>query len=150
EDGIRDFHVTGVQTCALPIYRSGLRETPSQCRDFCIRVLDHRCDGALFFETRKFKLHIRQRMAADVHHCITLTLARLLRRYCWRVKERSEKHRIKSCPSKYDNVSAGDRVAFPGVRQAHPNLSLRLTRTCEEHVAPTNRQCSRCDIWRDE
>src|SRR5690606_40819710 len=23
EDGIRDFHVTGVQTCALPIYRSG-------------------------------------------------------------------------------------------------------------------------------
>src|SRR5690606_41028894 len=23
EDGIRDFHVTGVQTCALPIYRAG-------------------------------------------------------------------------------------------------------------------------------
>src|SRR5690606_41209504 len=23
EDGIRDFHVTGVQTCALPIYRRG-------------------------------------------------------------------------------------------------------------------------------
>src|SRR5690606_40575929 len=23
EDGIRDFHVTGVQTCALPIYPSG-------------------------------------------------------------------------------------------------------------------------------
>src|SRR5690606_40458293 len=23
EDGIRDFHVTGVQTCALPIYRLG-------------------------------------------------------------------------------------------------------------------------------
>src|SRR5207302_7808112 len=23
EDGIRDFHVTGVQTCALPIFRSG-------------------------------------------------------------------------------------------------------------------------------
>src|SRR5690606_39768234 len=25
EDGIRDFHVTGVQTCALPICRSGRR-----------------------------------------------------------------------------------------------------------------------------
>src|SRR5207342_413691 len=25
EDGIRDFHVTGVQTCALPIYCSALR-----------------------------------------------------------------------------------------------------------------------------
>src|SRR5690606_40135028 len=24
EDGIRDFHVTGVQTCALPIYRGDL------------------------------------------------------------------------------------------------------------------------------
>src|SRR5690606_40591978 len=24
EDGIRDFHVTGVQTCALPIYSSGI------------------------------------------------------------------------------------------------------------------------------
>src|SRR5690606_40111839 len=23
EDGIRDFHVTGVQTCALPIYEAG-------------------------------------------------------------------------------------------------------------------------------
>src|SRR5690606_40825329 len=31
EDGIRDFHVTGVQTCALPIYigRSGLQEQQS-------------------------------------------------------------------------------------------------------------------------
>src|SRR5690606_40757667 len=25
EDGIRDFHVTGVQTCALPIWRRGRR-----------------------------------------------------------------------------------------------------------------------------
>src|SRR5690606_39532999 len=25
EDGIRDFHVTGVQTCALPIFRRGER-----------------------------------------------------------------------------------------------------------------------------
>src|SRR5690606_39774420 len=24
EDGIRDFHVTGVQTCALPIFREGV------------------------------------------------------------------------------------------------------------------------------
>src|SRR5690606_40264951 len=24
EDGIRDFHVTGVQTCALPIYLAGI------------------------------------------------------------------------------------------------------------------------------
>src|SRR5690606_40710721 len=31
EDGIRDFHVTGVQTCALPIYtRPGRTERESQ------------------------------------------------------------------------------------------------------------------------
>src|SRR5690606_41194605 len=29
EDGIRDFHVTGVQTCALPIYASDPRSAPA-------------------------------------------------------------------------------------------------------------------------
>src|SRR5690606_40877461 len=29
EDGIRDFHVTGVQTCALPIFHAGA--APSAC-----------------------------------------------------------------------------------------------------------------------
>src|SRR5690606_39695020 len=33
EDGIRDFHVTGVQTCALPSRRSGaLRTTWAMCQ----------------------------------------------------------------------------------------------------------------------
>src|SRR5690606_40264480 len=39
EDGIRDFHVTGVQTCALPIYlcfHLGLRE--------CV---PHACEGLI-------------------------------------------------------------------------------------------------------
>src|SRR5690606_40723097 len=35
EDGIRDFHVTGVQTCALPIY-------------FCRVLLEHRISAARF------------------------------------------------------------------------------------------------------
>src|SRR5690606_39309716 len=31
EDGIRDFHVTGVQTCALPIYvRTGIQDDPQR------------------------------------------------------------------------------------------------------------------------
>src|SRR5207302_4777375 len=34
EDGIRDFHVTGVQTCALPIFRA-LRETEGRYRRLC-------------------------------------------------------------------------------------------------------------------
>src|SRR5690606_40187819 len=29
EDGIRDFHVTGVQTCALPIFRIGYQLIPN-------------------------------------------------------------------------------------------------------------------------
>src|SRR5690606_39537555 len=32
EDGIRDFHVTGVQTCALPISAAVVRTTPQQYR----------------------------------------------------------------------------------------------------------------------
>src|SRR5690606_39643332 len=38
EDGIRDFHVTGVQTCALPIYASFLKSFmshSSQYKDIC-------------------------------------------------------------------------------------------------------------------
>src|SRR5690606_39532622 len=37
EDGIRDFHVTGVQTCALPICSNSPQLTTSECRlqDVC-------------------------------------------------------------------------------------------------------------------
>src|SRR5690606_40481633 len=39
EDGIRDFHVTGVQTCALPILRDG-EQSPgaSMTRDEKVRI----------------------------------------------------------------------------------------------------------------
>src|SRR5690606_39791983 len=33
EDGIRDFHVTGVQTCALPIYKMSILHIP---KDFYV------------------------------------------------------------------------------------------------------------------
>src|SRR5256885_10851628 len=36
EDGIRDYKVTGVQTCALPIYQAG-----------CARMLEQVCPGQL-------------------------------------------------------------------------------------------------------
>src|SRR5690606_19796274 len=45
EDGIRDFHVTGVQTCALPIFtrRGGKHVIPQSdnapCRDIELKVL---------------------------------------------------------------------------------------------------------------
>src|SRR5690606_41051730 len=34
EDGIRDFHVTGVQTCALPIYPLSLHELGASVSQF--------------------------------------------------------------------------------------------------------------------
>src|SRR5688500_10933574 len=47
EDGIRDYKVTGVQTCALPIFRARftflvkLRVTPAVCCRVLLRVFDH-------------------------------------------------------------------------------------------------------------
>src|SRR5690606_40458153 len=35
EDGIRDFHVTGVQTCALPIYRESVPHSLSHGINIC-------------------------------------------------------------------------------------------------------------------
>src|SRR5690606_39341003 len=41
EDGIRDFHVTGVQTCALPIYETTLLRTYSlQTPGVAVKVVD--------------------------------------------------------------------------------------------------------------
>src|SRR5271165_650625 len=42
EDGIRDFHVTGVQTCALPIYGSG-SEGRRECRCATSRPSEEYC-----------------------------------------------------------------------------------------------------------
>src|SRR5690606_39732574 len=38
EDGIRDFHVTGVQTCALPIFRPGEEHQPLALEALVIEV----------------------------------------------------------------------------------------------------------------
>src|SRR5690606_39495680 len=46
EDGIRDFHVTGVQTCALPIYEeflgviSGVTEW-----GIYVEIIENKCEG---------------------------------------------------------------------------------------------------------
>src|SRR5690606_40581232 len=40
EDGIRDFHVTGVQTCALPIFADGVEVTCPSCGEATFGRLD--------------------------------------------------------------------------------------------------------------
>src|SRR6267378_6695370 len=46
EDGIRDLYVTGVQTCALPIWRARVRHDPRR-RSLCDRCVRNRsrCGG---------------------------------------------------------------------------------------------------------
>src|SRR5690606_39740574 len=61
EDGIRDFHVTGVQTCALPISRSPSRPTVSSlpnsasCRSTPIGTRDSRVESLRLGATRFFQ-----------------------------------------------------------------------------------------------
>src|SRR5690606_39416252 len=40
EDGIRDFHVTGVQTCALPIFDFIVRSIPAPLRPAAYRKIN--------------------------------------------------------------------------------------------------------------
>src|SRR5690606_41089355 len=62
EDGIRDFHVTGVQTCALPIYRgveaigSGVADAEALHRHQ-VRILDAG-DGAFAAPQRYCLAHV--------------------------------------------------------------------------------------------
>src|SRR5256885_11092166 len=45
EDGIRDYKVTGVQTCALPIYLAIAVNRPVNGCDRCVGHPNHRIDG---------------------------------------------------------------------------------------------------------
>src|SRR5256885_7119271 len=56
EDGIRDYKVTGVQTCALPIYRVSIGVQSFQ--PHLLRVLERRHDPA----------HIRPAVEAGLNH----------------------------------------------------------------------------------
>src|SRR5690606_40398120 len=47
EDGIRDFHVTGVQTCALPIYAVGQRELAGALGPGVVEHLDARAGAGV-------------------------------------------------------------------------------------------------------
>src|SRR5690606_40033090 len=67
EDGIRDFHVTGVQTCALPIFRDVCRDVYRQggagelvkwwvatCFDLLQTVITERRKGSFIMSETRF------------------------------------------------------------------------------------------------
>src|SRR5690606_40143223 len=63
EDGIRDFHVTGVQTCALPIWLEITEEvlsnyTPGQWRAFAVK--DDERQGAIEAVVKQFDDSVKQ------------------------------------------------------------------------------------------
>src|SRR5690606_40605103 len=69
EDGIRAFHVTGVQTCALPIFASGERGTPWGALSCELRSVNHRfleTGLRLADELRTLEPVLRERVAARV------------------------------------------------------------------------------------
>src|SRR5690606_39714256 len=92
EDGIRDFHVTGVQTCALPIYR---------CRTLSLRVHAGGSGRYYFISGKRASLFTSVRATASAG---TTTC-------CWRSRSpmaatRSEERRVgKECSSR----GSGDR-----------------------------------------
>src|SRR2546422_5081969 len=64
EDGIRDVAVTGVQTCALPIYRRGRRDRARRDRVAAWRV--HHDHAALGRGVHVDRVHARARAADDL------------------------------------------------------------------------------------
>src|SRR6266511_4403428 len=93
EDGIRDFHVTGVQTCALPISRHGLayrtKGDANANRDpWTIRLAGH--VGRVSFHVPfagyvLFYAHTREVRGSLIAIAALLVLAGLLRRI-WRTE----------------------------------------------------------------
>src|SRR5690606_39546916 len=84
EDGIRDFHVTGVQTCALPIY--------------ALMPDDRRfsyCMGILFIRATKEAAHVGRLTWGGLQGCSGLSIHDI-------VKIRSEERRVgKECRSRW-------------------------------------------------
>src|SRR5690606_34537551 len=77
EDGIRGFHVTGVQTCALPIYTGNLHRVYARCNEFHAEVRELssvvtyrnrsatlRASGSFLDLTALFERHGFRRIAA--------------------------------------------------------------------------------------
>src|SRR5207253_4650795 len=95
EDGIRDGHVTGVQTCALPIYLHGL--APAREDDRLRAPVRLRC-GLLARLVDRDVVAMRQRRLAVGHHQrveLDETMALLVV-----IADRSEERRVgKECRS---------------------------------------------------
>src|SRR5207245_3199229 len=85
EDGIRDATVTGVQTCALPIYRPRFIETGSRGADGHVAA----CHFAIKLQRSDVRTIVLLRRRADLEADLTLRAAHELA-----VNQRSEERRV--------------------------------------------------------
>src|SRR5690606_24507076 len=60
EDGIRDFHVTGVQTCALPIYEA-LRSEAEGKLTVILTGIQEQMEAAVPPEAKSYKMRVATR-----------------------------------------------------------------------------------------
>src|SRR5690606_41042042 len=90
EDGIRDFHVTGVQTCALPIF-------PAACRGFQISLLTPPVMAFMFILAANSRIRFRVDAGniAYSFSCATLALYDRMKLLCITLSTvRSEERRV--------------------------------------------------------
>src|SRR5207302_2406845 len=98
--GIRDFHVTGVQTCALPIYNL----LPCPWTELCAQV---RTDGESLARSALPIVQASERAVARAESALGVMLSRRLSRSrsshdAGAVDERSEERRVgKECRSRW-------------------------------------------------
>src|SRR5690606_40592991 len=93
EDGIRDFHVTGVQTCALPIYQKYLSLCPNAVdKEFVEKQI-----AFLEEEFRQYLLFQKEVVKSDLEY-LKLHFEKIQNGQSVALAERSEERRVgKEC-----------------------------------------------------
>src|SRR5690606_39889519 len=93
EDGIRDFHVTGVQTCALPIYQNPFFCTYRKSKTLFPHLPNHKLPTVSQY--LGFHLESHHNALADAEACAHIAL-----------QVRSEERRVgKECRSRWEPYS---------------------------------------------
>src|SRR5690606_40161957 len=97
EDGIRDFHVTGVQTCALPIWK---KQSGKKSKKYSTRMLISRAILFIIVLLTVYGLAYLSRMLQEALHGSNLPL----------IVGRSEERRVgKECRVEWSGVHRNKR-----------------------------------------
>src|SRR5439155_24656392 len=143
EDGIRDGHVTGVQTCALPIYRGSSGGLPARVRMRLEVQLPTSAIGYVGVELRRRKVGVAQHLldrtqvGADFEQMRGEGVPEQVRVHAFRLEARffrespEDQERASTCePSAFriqEELGSVSRIdEWPSVRQIPPKCLRRL------------------------